>query len=40
METRTQRYKRKRRKKRLIVGTIAIGIINLIVIFLGSKYLL
>lgn len=40
METRTQRYRRKRRKKRLIIGTIAMGIINLIIILLGSKYLL
>lgn len=39
METRIERYKKKRLKKRLIISTISIGLIAIIIIILGNKYI-
>lgn len=37
METRIERYKKKRLKKKLIISTISVGLIAIITILIGSK---
>lgn len=39
METRIERYKKKRLKKKLIISTISVGLIAIMTILLGNKYI-
>lgn len=39
METRIERYNKKQLKKKLIINTISVGLIAIMMILLGNKYI-